>query len=86
MNTALTLIEASQADADVTIYDGATHNHYTWDGDDAKVGEIAEAYAAKYDVDFSTGGVRIRMEFADETVWGGFGEDRKFTSDNKAHF
>jgi len=79
------LIRTTEENADVTIYDEATRESYTWDGE-ANVGEVAEAYAATYDADFSTGHVRIRMEFADDTVWGSVGEDRKFTADNKNHF
>jgi len=79
------LISTTEENADVTIYDEATCESYTWDGE-ANIGEIAEAYAATYDADFSTGPVRIRMEFADENVWGSFGADRKFTADNENHF
>lgn len=79
------LIKTTEENADVTIYDEVTRESYTWDGE-ANVGEVAEAYAATYDADFSTGPVRIRLEFADETVWGSFGADRKFTADNKNHF
>lgn len=79
------LIKTTEENADVTIYDEATRESYTWDGE-ASVGEVAEAYAATYDADFSAGPVRIRLEFADETVWGSFGADRKFAADNKNHF
>lgn len=79
------LIKTTEENADVTIYDEATRESYTWDGE-ANVEEVAEAYTSTYDADFSTGPVRIRMEFADETVWGSFGVDRKFTADNEAHF
>ena len=80
------LIETnSEEETEVTISDEATSNSYTWEGD-ATVGEIAEAYAAKYDADFSTGPVRIRMVFSDETVWGSFGADRKFKADNVNHY
>jgi hypothetical protein len=80
------LIETnSEEETNVTISDEATSNDYTWDGE-ATVGEVAEAYAAKYDADFSTGRVRIRMQFADETVWGSFGADRQFVADNENHY
>lgn len=79
------LIRTTEENADVTIYDEATRENYTWEGE-ANIGEVAEAYAATYDADFSTGSVRIRLEFSDETVWGSFGADRKFTADNKNHF
>lgn len=79
------LIKTTEENADVTIYDEATRENYTWDGE-ANVGEVAEAYASTYDADFSSGPVRIRMEFADENVWGSFGADRKFTADNENHF
>jgi hypothetical protein len=78
------LINTTEEKADVTIYDEVTCNSYTWDGD-ATVGEVAEAYASSYDADFASP-VRIRLEFAAETVWGSFGADRKFTADDKAHF
>ncbi len=79
------LISTTEEKADVTIYDEATRENYTWEGE-ANVGDVAEAYAETYDADFSTGPVRIRLEFADETVWGSFGADRRFTADNKNHF
>ena len=79
------LINTTEENADVTISDEVTRESYTWDGE-ANVVEIAEAYASKYDADFDTGHVRIRLEFADETVWGSFNADRKFTADNENHF
>lgn len=80
----MTLNPTNESEADVTISDAATSNSYTWDGD-ASIREIAEAYAASYDADFDSP-VRIRLVFSDQTVWGSFGADRKFTVDQDRHF